>query len=258
MRCDMIGKFFRRSEEMRCNMIGKFFGAVILCAVALGGAATQAEPLDLTTQLPDFSAGTILVEYDATSDIFAATGQVTQLEFNGVGDADYQVGTGGNFETAADSYQLEAVIDASGNLDPNASTLSISGEFTGPPLESGVPNLNGISGTLLTAKLTDFGFSTSTGGGFTQFEFTGTVTGGEVASHFGGVGQPFGVILTPSFSNPAPSNFEENFTNDIFGGAFPGNEFGAGQSDNFRVPEPASATLLMLGGVLFGRRRRTG
>ena len=233
---------------MRSTMVGKFFG-VVITSLLLAGAA-QAMPLDLVPQKPDFSSGNLLVEYDATSDIFEATGFVTQLEFNSVGGAAYQGGPGGNFTSTATGYQLEAVIDQNGNIDPNQSTVSISGTFTAGPLEAGVPDLSGISGTLLTAKLSQFGF-TDMGSGISQFEFAGEVTGGAVAQYFGGVGQPFGVIMDPNFPS-APTGFENDFSNDIA----PGFGVGQGFADNAKVPEPASAMLIAFGSALLGRRRR--
>ena len=121
-----------------------------------------------------------------------------------------------------------------------------------------IPALGANSGTLLTGTIgstaNDFGFPT---GGGTLFEWRFTVTGGDLASYYGGVGTSgAGIILDGKFVDSGSIPFTGVFTSNFQNAS--GTSLN-GVADTF-VPEPA--TLAALGGAAIGtlrsrRARRT-
>ncbi len=206
-----------------------------VCAILLMAGVVQAAPLNLTMMLPDLNSSVdITTTYDATIDAFSVTATLNQYT-EGDGTTRPAVGPA----SGGVSVTLDAEIDQNGNLV--GGTLVIQGRVINNP-----PPGIFLEGTLLTATLTDFGFSGT--GSQTLFEFLGTPA--EVESETGLLNNEFsptiGVILRPGNS----TTFVD-FTSD-----FSGNDSdGSATMDTFKVPEPASLTIFGLM-ALAGRRRR--
>lgn len=201
------------------------FGTSIgfLAGVAILASTAQADLLNLWPQNPDITSSFITVTYNSGTDQFNANGTATQLvdELNNV----YNI-TGG-------SFALNATIDSTGTA--SAGSLTIGG------------NVNGDGPSLLTGSLVDFGYDT---GGSPIFEFIFKVTGGDLATAFGGINKLVGVILDGGL---LPS-YNGTFTNGFVATAALGN------ADTFIVPAPSSVTLAFFGVLaisgLAHRRRR--
>ena len=185
-------------------------------------APALASPLNLNLLTPDITSGFIVVNYNATTDVLQATGTALSLDFDGIAPPDHAISGG--------SFSLTANINASGSLV--SGTLTIGG--TVAALGAGSP--------LLTANLTQFGFSSSP---LTQvFEFTATVTGGSQAAAFG---TTIGTIL--NLGGGFGGSFNSNFTNANF--------FGQAVADTARIPVPGTG-VAAAGLALLARRGRRG
>jgi hypothetical protein len=194
---------------------------------------TQATPLDLILLLPDLNGALLNVSYDASSSNFAAVGFTADYwDPNGNEVPPVDLGT----------YPLTA-------------TITTAGELTGGSLEINSDLGEGMQ-TLLAGDL-NTGFSGPTYGawGFKDppsenydiFEFLFKVTGGTKAYDFGGINADCGVILSAFFGSEGgfQGTWTESFAND-----------GSGAADTAPVPEPASGSLLLVGGALFAVLRR--
>lgn len=197
----------------------------IFSALALLPGRALATPLNLVLQLPDVVSGFIDVTYLAGTDTFAASGFSTELDDDGVAP-NISLDAPGNFG-------ISATIDGSGAL--SAGTITITGTIASEGYNSG---------TLLTGDLTDFGYAGDASG--IIFEFTFDVTGGDLASAYGGL--PGGVILSTALNSF--SGFGSDFDNLI--GGYPGT--GSGISDTAPVPEPSTGLLVLAGLAILGRR----
>lgn len=194
-------------------------GICALCAVGIASAA-QGAMLNLNLLTPDITTGFMSAGYNAGTDVFTATGTALTIEFDGIAPPDHAI-TGGTF-------MLTATIDSGGNL--------VSGSLT----ITGTVAALGAGSPLLTATLTDFGFSSAP---LSQiFEFSGSVTGGSQAGAFG---TQVGTVL--GLGGGFAGNFNQNFSNSGFGSA-----------DTARIiPAPAAAGVLGLAGLVgLSRRRR--
>lgn len=156
------------------------------------------------------------------------------------------------FITPAGGVELVAVnirVDDSGTLlgGVPGNDLLVSGEVT---LSDG----SFLSGSLLTAEITDFGFN-DPGGTTDLFDFLFDVTGGLLADLFGGISADIGVTLTSE-----QSSFGGSFIAD-FDGAAKGNiGRGLAPPDFETVPEPDPLVLfsMALAGIAFARRKLRG
>ena len=198
--------------------------ALPLVAVFTLGAASQvqAAPLNLTLlDTPDIASSFISVGYNAGSDAFTASGFALELDDDGSVPP----------ETITDgAFDITASIDAAGALNLGG-TLNINGT---------VASLGFNSGTLLTGSLTAFGFKDSGG---EPLEFLFSVTGGDAAGLYGGVGSIGGIILSGDTGFTGDFNFD--FTGD-----------GTAVADVAPVPLPAAVWLFgagLLGLVGIGR-----
>jgi hypothetical protein len=224
-----LRKPFPRTQEETKQMFSR---TKVLCAALLCMAVTsaaRAELLNLNLLVPDIESGFIDVMYDASGDMFSATGFALAIDYDGIAPPDYNINNG--------SFDLSASIDDFGSA--SSGSLAIGGD---------IPGL-GVMGSLLTGSLTDFGFQT---GGGDLFEFLFTVTGGQLAGDFGGLGATVGVIL-----NADGSTFTGDWTLDFNNnGGNPG--FGLGVADTAFIPAPAGLAVLLGAGFCAGRRRRRG
>ena len=208
-------------------------GSVVLYCV-LGVADEKATPLNLVppNNAPDFMASFLKVDYAFATSTFEAIGFTT----------DYQNGSGPLSLTAPGNYSLTATITHAGIL--TGGTLTIAGDIGGgqETLLTGLLN-PGASGVA-------FGFQDPVATPPRNlFEFLFTVTGGNpaVVTDYGGLGAPNREIIVNAFfqngGTPFNGTWTSSFSNDGFSGV----------SDNvgtfFAVPEPASASLLLLAGA---------
>ena len=200
------------------HFVGKAVPLVAL--LTLGAGQAQAAPLNLTLlDTPDIVSSFIDVSYDATTDAFTASGFAMELDDDGSVPA--EAIDGGSFD-------LSATIDDSGAL--SSGTLTIGGE---------VASLGFTGGTLLTGDLTAFGFQDAGGD---PLEFLFSVTGGDAADLYGGIGSIGGILLVNVF--------------DVTGAVFPGDftfDFdGDGSASSNVAPIPLPAAVWMFGAGLLG------
>lgn len=207
------------------SLVSRLQSAAIVATLTACGSA-RADLLGITlNESPDIFSAFIDVTYDATTDVFTADG--FSLTFD----------DGSGEEAIADGhFNITATIADGG--------VALGGSLT---IEGSV---DGYGPLLLSAVLDDFGFMDPPGGDL--FDFLFTVTAGDLAEAFGGIGATIGVILDAN--NGADSNglFNENFNNyhDT-----PGT--GQGVADTGAIPGPSALALLALGLVRAGRRRQS-
>jgi hypothetical protein len=195
----------------------------ILALVIVAGAWTSmahAAPLNLVPIDPDISS-TASITYDADADTLTADG-IAYL---------YTHGDGSEEDIYGGDFHLEASIDVNGLMSHG--TVTITGGLPSP-----------TTTVLLEGEFDVFGFSPYGSSGAPTFEFLGAVTGGTLAADYGDIGHMLGTILS-GFDDSFQGNFASNYTSDT------------GTADTFwAIPEPASLTLLLAGGLALLRRRR--
>ena len=192
--------------------------------LCIDGLPALGSTIDLSSiQNPDLSALALTASYTpsaGSTGTFTITGYPTSFK---VANGNGPYGIAGN-----SVYDLTALINKNtGQLI--SGSLLIGGTIS----SASVPNAS--SGTLLTATLTNFGFSNS-GGDF--FQFVANITGGDLAHYYSST---MGIQVDASDSEFAGS-FLTSFSTDVF----------ATTSDNASfnvVPEP-SAVFLMLTSLL--------
>ena len=201
-------------------------------AAAIGlsvGGNSHAAALSLSLfALPDISIAYVQVNYNASTDLLTATGYVANYKTT---TATYAV------PMYSPNFQLSATIN-------NLGVLS-SGSFT---VGGTVSELGFNSGTLLAGTLAtgaNFGFSA----GSDQLDFVVKITSGDAATQFVTNSDVSDIHLSGITNNP-PGSFsgtEQSFTSSMTGVA---DVRRIQRSNSTRVPEPATALLMVLG--LFG------
>lgn len=141
----------------------------VMASLVLAATPAMAGPLTLA-ETPDIVSGFISTIYDGST--LTANGFAFELDDDGVAPT---LGiTGGTFDLMA--------------------SINGAGLFSGGTLDIGgtIASLGFNSGTLLTGVLTDLAFASGTGG---QLDFIFSVTGGDAAGLFGGIGALGGIIM---------------------------------------------------------------
>lgn len=213
------------SFHQAARSIPSVCAALTLSTALLLGAGSQAQaaPLNLTLlPAPDIVSGFIDVTYDAGTDVFTASGFALELDDDGVGASE---------TIAGGTFDLSASIDATGLLA--GGTLAIGGT---------VAALGFNSGILLTGSVTAFGFPVAGGD---PLEFLFSLTGGDAAGLYGGIGSTGGVLLSGG------TGFTGDFTADFRG-------TGSAVADVAPIPLPAAVWLFgtgLLGLIGLGRKR---
>ena len=214
--------------------------ALIFASSLLLHSQSKAADLTFTNQgkanLPDLTGLYMDVNYHTNTSLFQAIGYSTLY-------TDKNTNYFSIYDEASVNYTLTAYITSAGTLTNG--TISISGDPVG--FAGGGPSGYGYDTNLLTGTLITgtsgvaFGYGD---GGNQIFQFRFGVTGGILASAFGGIGAPGGIIFTAEFGTG-----DHAFTG-IWTKNFDSNGTQNGDIDTFAVPEP-SPTLLMLvaGGV---------
>jgi hypothetical protein len=202
------------------------FSAALLLIASMPRAAS-ATPLNLVLpQAPDILSQFVDLAYDADTDFLSASGIALQLlivpgDARDILDGTFEIG----FQTDGSS-----VVGGAGD------DLRITGD---------IPSL-GVSGTLLTGRIAEFG-SSAIGPGV--FEFLFSVTGGALADSFFLPGIA-GVILGAGPGSTFTGSFDVDFSTQ---------GMQTGSADTAPIPEPTTLVLLgagVAGLVGFGRRAR--
>jgi hypothetical protein len=216
------------------------FVIAIACLAALGwGGIANAAPLNLTlNDHPDVTVNFIDVSYVANNspNNFSISGYNVAMDDDGVGpllDPDSFI---------PGSFAILASVTTAGVA--TGGTLTITGDYT---------STLGISGTLVTGSLYDFGYD-SPGSGLDYFEFRFHVTGGLMATsqYFGVPGTSLGVIYD-AYEDLFASNavaFQSSFANVPFGDGWL-----SSTADIAPLPEPGTVCLMFLAAMPLVRRR---
>jgi len=193
----------------------------VVGALSLVASASHATLLNLVLpENPDLYIAYVSMNYTASTTLFEAIGQT-----------DTYIDPDNNYNQINDlpaTYDLKAYITSAGQLTNG--TVTILGDT----------DYDNIPETLLTGNLSlgyeGAGFGASTGVN-SHFEFLFTITGGDLASVFGGIGAGGGIVFFPD----GGSTFTDSWTSDFHNG-------GAGYADNApAVPEPSTCLLFVLG-----------
>ena len=216
---------------MRSGISG-FIAACVGCLI--GAAVAHAAPIDVTSN-------GVRLSYDSSSDTLTVAGFTITFDVNGTAPPDYNISQIGpsNFG----EININMTVNPSNNTSTGG-TISLTGKINTPAQDSNpnVPPVTATSGTLLTGNITSFDFPASAGG--TVFDFFLTVTGGDLASLYGGIGAHAETTVNAfndsGGATPFPGNFNSSFSNTS--NPFSDN----GVSDTFAVPEPMSLSMIIL------------
>ncbi len=225
---------------------------VVFSIVSLGANLhSHAAPLYFTSTngLADLSGSPLDVTYNSSGGSFQVNGDLSDFIDSSGNDTGSFSGYGG--------YSISATINSGGVL-ASGGTVSISGSL-GPDYV--------YSGPLLTGTLESGASGTAWGyynnNSIDQFTFLFNVTGGDVASDFGGIGALCGVSLFANFEGtqahgdtPFTGTWGGSFSNLATSGQYTGPGSGQGSADIFPVPEPSSILLTSVGVALCMAARR--
>jgi hypothetical protein len=149
-------------------------GAILVIGLCFMISSAHAALINAPLKLPRILSNTTgIYNYTASDGFMVFTGTPLSITYDGVNQID---------------------IDADANKDQFFRAnllLNDSGGFVGGAGGEGLAIVGavegGASGTLLTGRITNFGFE-DVGGPIALFDFTFEVTGGELAADFGGIG----------------------------------------------------------------------
>ena len=210
---------------------------VVLGAMLLGmSISSQASLMKLELEdSPDLLSSKISTDF--SGNFFQVQGFASQLKID---TTTYNIAAGDPNNTNAFDYNITATIDGNGNL--SLGELIIGGNIS----DLGFNNNNLLKGTLTKLSFDD---ATSNNAGTLEFLFT--VSGGDAASYFGGIGGTGGIILFNT-------GFNGNWTNSFSTADTALADTGVAKN-RVAVPEPTSMWLLgsgLIGLAGFARRKQ--
>jgi hypothetical protein len=226
---------------MKILKVLTLFGAVLLLAVMQSPAVSLLDYQQPAS--PDLFSANLSVSYNYTSMQFLVTGLESSYAAPG--------GDPANPTSVFGSFTLSATIDHSGNLI--GGTLAAKGDSTWDQNPDGTPiNDSTLLSGNLVAGSKGLGYDYTPGG--TTFAFLFTVTGGDYMADYGGENSTGYINLQPWW--PADywnGNFTASFQNP---GSIVTGYSGDADTVPYVVPEPSSALLFLIGGVVWSAARR--
>jgi hypothetical protein len=203
--------------------------AFVVGTAGLSGTASAA-PIVLIPQSPDVASNTINMYYTVSGGVgtFTATGKSASIDLVNL------------TSDPGDTFTLTAHFTPTGSLSTSVPTI-IDGSLT----INGKVGANPVTTLLSSTTLTQFGFSTL----HADFQFVFSNGSGSLDP----LNKNIDVVL-----HGTTTVTDSDYTNDYFGGNFGSSTAAAnGTADSWPVPEPASLSIIGLGGVaLLARRRR--
>ncbi|HET6427444.1 MAG TPA: hypothetical protein VFJ30_03470 [Phycisphaerae bacterium] len=219
--------------------------ALVAAAVACWSTVAGATSLGLPQGLPDIYSQFIYVDYvydgGSSSGTLTATGTARQVDLPPTSDI------WGGLSSFALSVRVSDTGAVLGGADEDLKIeghLDLNGDMVVDPGEP--------VGTLLTGRVTQFGFPEGTPQQIqaNPLEFVFAVTGGQMADLYGGIGSVGAVTLWQS-------GFGGSLTSSFNNALIPGYAFGIGVSDTYAVvPEPITALVAVPIGLLFRLAQR--
>ncbi len=222
----------------------KFYCCLAIISLFLPGSNAQADLTITPPQwAPDLSLWSIDVAYNASTHTLNAAGPYSGQVFVDAGENMYTFDQWG-------AFNLSATIDNAGVA--SAGSFSLTGEVLG----------YGATGPLLTGNNlsifnTAFFTTRDPGTDEAEFEFLFDVSGGDMASLYGGIGAKVYMLMTFVIvpGGVSETQFTTNFDN------LRGNPFGEGTGDTMAdivpMPEPATLSLLAIGAAALLRKRKS-
>ncbi|OAI15049.1 hypothetical protein A1359_10080 [Methylomonas lenta] len=186
---------------------------LILAALSIMPHSASATLVGLSPNLPtiDFS-GSGMIDYNASSGIVTITSQPSTLFsidpfiFSNILDTD---------ENTTRGLSITFRVDSNGNLIPNNTNqpdLIIIGA-----VDTDFDNITDYSGTLLTAKVMQFGYQNGTSGGDDTFDLQLDAISGALAYLYGG--QSLASLVISEVSSAYNTPFNNSFNNNWQGQA---------------------------------------
>lgn len=182
---------------------------ILAAALSITPQLASATLVGLSPNLPtiDFS-GSGTIDYNASSGILTITGQPSTLFsidpyiFSDILDAD---------ENTVRSLSISFYVDSNGNLIPNNTNqpdLIIIGA-----VDTDFDNITNYSGTLLTAKVMQFGYQNGASGGDDTFDLQLDAIDGALAYLYGGQSLASLVIseVSSAYNTPFNNSFNHNW-----------------------------------------------
>jgi hypothetical protein len=228
----------------------KTLRVLFLCSAALLLSLVQSSAQLLLNYeqpaTPDLFSANLDVSYDYTSMQFLASGQESAYIALGADPNDPD-----SYTPVFGSFTLTATIDHAGNLI--SGTLAAMGDstwaqdpITGAPIDDSTL----LSGNLVAGPKGN-GYDYTPGG--LTFAFLFTVTGGDYMADFGGQGATGYISLDPWWPD---GYWDGSFGGNLQNPGSPGTGYSGAADTVSYIPEPSSALLFLIGGIVWSAARR--